>query len=157
MCCWCRFLQLGLSWKSFMMWTSTGQAIADSALMSHDLSLTLEYVFCLFISLGVSAVLTNITQCDLTFGQFFHGPKRGDEGYVKPWYKARETVTSDSLSIVSHVWCQPETALAVIRSGALCAGSEMPPRPIRVWKRVSGGGGKPSRYCLISVKCRYTR
>ena len=60
---------MGLSFKSFVMWTRTQQeAEDDTGMTTHNLRLVLEYVVCLFASLGCACLITNISQRGLPFG-----------------------------------------------------------------------------------------
>ena len=67
------------------MWTRTQQAEDDTGMTVHNLRLVLEYVVCLFASLGCAGLITNISQCGLTFGNHLAEPKV--DGLHKPWLR----------------------------------------------------------------------
>ena len=76
---------MGLTFKSFIIWTRTEQAEKETGMTPHNLRLVLEYVIFLFASLGVAATVTNITQCGVPF--LSHSHKTRVDGNVKPWLK----------------------------------------------------------------------
>ena len=75
---------MGLSFKSFIVWARTHEkAEDDTGLTENNLRLILEYVVCLFASLGCACLLTNVTQCGLPWGSMNSQPKV--DGDHKPW------------------------------------------------------------------------
>ena len=77
---------MGLSFKSFIVWARTHEkAEDDTGMTAHNLRLILEYVVCLFASLGCAGLLTNISQCGLPWGSLSRAQKV--DGVHKPWLK----------------------------------------------------------------------
>ena len=109
--------QIGLSWSSYVLWTSTPEVLAAVNLSAHeDCRLTMEYVFSLFLTTGSAAVATNVSQCGIPWGGLAYTPKLGSVEYIEPWYRGtgnerfvdfceNSLVCTGMVGTSVHYWC----------------------------------------------------